>query len=324
MTFRTRIATPQKRVVGENEAGVISEGRIPHISVCICTYKRVLPLKRLLAELNRQETGGDFTYSIIVADNDKARAGEAAVAEARLTSRVPIQYDVEPSRGIAHARNKVVGLADGDYLAFIDDDEFPSSTWLLTLFKTCSEYKVDGVLGPVKRRFDEVPPAWLQRSSLLDRKVNPTGMQVDWHEARTGNVLLKRRVIEADRTPFRPEFRSGEDQDFFRRKMEAGHTFIWSSDAEVFEVLPPVRWKRTYFMKRALLNGAMELNVPTFGVRSVAKSAIAIPLYVIVLPFTFLLGQHRFMNLMVSLCSHVGKLLALVGIHIVRDAYVSE
>ena len=150
-----------------------------------------------------------------------------------------------------------------------------------------------------------------KRSSLLDRKVNPTGMRVDWQEARTGNVLLKRRVIEKDPAPFRPEFRSGEDQDFFRRKMEAGCTFIWSDSAEVSEVLPPVRWKRTYFMKRALLNGAMELNVPTFGVRSVAKSAIAIPLYMMALPFTFLFGQHRFMTLMVSLCSHVGKILAL-------------
>ena len=136
---------------------------IPHIAVCICTYKRALPLKRLLAELNRQETGGDFTYSIVVADNDEAHAGEAAVAEARLTSQVPIQYDVEPRRGIANARNKVVGLADGDYLAFIDDDELPSSTWLLTLLQICSEYNVDGVLGPVKRRFDEMPPPWLEK-----------------------------------------------------------------------------------------------------------------------------------------------------------------
>ncbi len=279
---------------------------------------------RLLSELNQQETGGVFTYSIIVADNEEAHSGEAVVAEARLTSSVPILYDVEPRRGIAMARNKVVGLADGNFLAFIDDDELPSATWLLTLFKTCAEYGVDGVLGPVKRQFDEAPPAWLNRSSLLDRKVNPTGMRVDWREARTGNVLLKRRVVEGDTAPFRPEFLSSEDQDFFRRKMEAGYTFVWSSSADVFEVLPPVRWKRTYFMKRALLNGAMEIKTPAFGTRSVVKSAIAIPVYLIALPFTLLLGQHRFMSLMVSLCSHVGKILALVGIHVVRDAYLSE
>ena len=77
-------------------------------------------------------------------------------------------------------------------------------------------------------------------------------------------------------------------------------------------------------MKRALLNGSMELNVPTFGIRSVLKSVIAIPVYVVILPVTLLLGQHRFMSLMVSLCCHLGKILALAGIHIVKEAYISD
>ena len=42
-----------------------------HICVCVCTYRRPLPLKRLLLELNRQETGDSFTYSIVVVDNDE-------------------------------------------------------------------------------------------------------------------------------------------------------------------------------------------------------------------------------------------------------------
>lgn len=295
-----------------------NEGK-PHICVCICTYQRPLPLRRLLDELMRQRTGGLFTYSIVVADNDEAQSGEAVVVEMRSTAAVPVQYCVEPTRGIALARNKVVANAEGDYLAFIDDDEIPSSNWLLTLFKTLQEYPRDGVLGPVKRCFDAVPPAWLEKSSLLDRPVKPTGMPVDWREARTGNVLLRRRVVDGDTSPFRPEFRSGEDKDFFRRKIEEGRTFIWSADADVFEVLPPDRWSRIYYVKRALLTGSMEPKAPSFGIRDVLKSVIAIPLYVVALPFALLLGQHRFMNLLFSLCHHVGKLLALVGIHIIRE-----
>ena len=51
--------------------------------------------------------------------------------------------------------------------------------------------KVDGVLGPVKRHFDETPPAWFKKSSIYDRTVNPTGQRVEWEEARTGNVLAE-------------------------------------------------------------------------------------------------------------------------------------
>jgi len=295
-----------------------------HISVCICTYKRPLPLKRLLTDLNRQETAGLFTYSIVITDNDEAQSGEETVADFRLVSNIPVKYCVEPQRGIALARNKVVLNAEGPFLAFIDDDEFPIAQWLLTLFKACHDYKVDGVLGPVKRHFDETPPAWILKSHLYDRRVNPTGMQVDWHEARTGNVLLKKRIIGKDAMPFRPELRTGEDRDFFKRKIEEGYSFIWSAEAEVFEVLPPARWKRMFYVKKALLQGATAAQQKRCGAADIAKSIVALLVYAIALPFTLILGQHRFITLLVKLCGHLGKLLALVGFHFIKDAYVSD
>ena len=45
-----------------------------HIGVCVCTYKRPELLKRLLDGLRNQETGGLFTYSIVVADNESFMA----------------------------------------------------------------------------------------------------------------------------------------------------------------------------------------------------------------------------------------------------------
>jgi glycosyltransferase involved in cell wall biosynthesis len=295
-----------------------------HISICVCTYKRPSLLKRLLIELNKQETGGLFTYSIVVADNDEARSAEVTIAEMRAVCAVPIMYCVEPRRNIALARNKVMDYAEGEYVALIDDDEFPTPTWLLTLFKNCDQYQVDGVLGPVKRHFDEVPPAWFQKSKIYDRRVNQTGKLVDWREARTGNVLLKRRVFAGEEAPFRPEFRAGEDQDFFRRKTEEGRVFVWSADAVVFETIPPARWKRRYILRKALLQGATAALQPDCGVLSVVKSLIAVPLYVAILPFAFLCGQQYFVTLMVKICDHSGKLLMLIGVNPVREEYVSE
>jgi succinoglycan biosynthesis protein ExoM len=301
-----------------------SEQRVPHIGVCVCTYKRPLPLKRLLTDLDRQETGGLFAFSIVVADNDEQRSAQSTVAEFVLTSAVPVKYCVEPTRGIARARNKVVASAEGEFIAFIDDDEFPAPGWLLTLFKALTEYKVDGVLGPVKRHFDETPPAWLQRSSLYERKVNPTGMRVACRESRTGNVLFDRKIIAGDAAPFRPEFKAGSDEDFFRRQTEAGRIFIWSADAVVFETVPSARWKRMYCVRKALLQGASAAHQQGRNTTSILKSLIAIPLYALALPFALVLGQHRFMMLLLKTCNHLGKLLALVGIHIVREAYVSD
>jgi succinoglycan biosynthesis protein ExoM len=295
-----------------------------HISVCVCTYRRPLLLKRLLQELNRQETGGLFTYSIVVADNDEAQSAQLVVEEVRSTMTVPVKYCVEPRQNIALARNKAVENAEGTFIAFIDDDEFPTQCWLLKLFNACREYNVDGVLGPVKRHFDEVPPAWIQKSRFYERPVHPTGMRVEWHEARTGNVLFKRQILAGDSCPFRPEFRAGEDQDFFRRRIGQGFVFIWSAEAEAFEVVPPSRWKRMYMLRKALLRGATAGLQPGGGFVGVAKSVIAVPVYALALPVALLVGHHHFMTLLVKLCDHLGKLLIWIGINPIREQYVTD
>jgi hypothetical protein len=305
-------------------AETLDTSKPPHIAVCICTYKRPRELQRLLFDLDRQNTNGQFTYSIVVADNDQARSGEAVVEGAQRTMRVPVKYCVEPQKGIARARNRVIANAEGDYFALIDDDEFPEPDWLLRLFETCTHYQVDGVLGPVKRHLNDDAPGWLKRSTLYDRAVHPTGMAVAWRGARTGNALLKRALFAGDEEPFRVEFAAGEDQDFFRRMIEAGRRFVWSSEALVWEELPPARWKRMYFVRKALLHGSYAALQPDCNAKSIMKSIVALPLYTVALPFTLFAGQHRFMTLLVKLCDHAGKLLSLVKIRPFHDEYVSE
>jgi len=294
-----------------------------HISVCICTYKRPRFLKRLLEELDGQDTSGLFTYSIVIADNDHLQSGEAAVRDFAAASSIPIKYCVEPRQNIALTRNKAIENANGDFVAFIDDDEFPTRRWLLTLFKACNDFGVDGVLGPVKRHFDEEPPKWVVKGKFYERPTYPTGFVIDWRKGRTNNVLLKKRIFAAGAQPFRPDFLTGEDQDFFRRMIEKGHLFVWCNEAVVYEVVPPVRWKRTFMLRRALLGGTVSVIEPTFGALAIAKSVIAVPAYTAALPFALVLGHHRFMILSVKLFEHLGKLLALMGIKPIR-AYVTD
>jgi glycosyltransferase involved in cell wall biosynthesis len=299
--------------------------QLPHITVCICTYKRPKLLKRLLDGLSRQTTEGLFTYSIAIADNDSLESARTLVKDFAASSPIPIRYSVEPRRSIALVRNKVLENAQGDFVALVDDDEFPIDRWLVTLLKTCNQYNVDGVLGPVKRHFDEIPPRWLVRSKFYDRRVNPTGTRVDWQEARTGNVLIRREVfLRSGEMPFRPEFRAGEDQDFFRRKIDEGRAFIWSAEAVVYEVVPPARWSRSYMIKKALLRGATASLQPSCGAASIAKSIVAIPAYTIALPFAAVIGHEWFMTYLVRLFDHLGKLLALLKINLIKEDYVNE
>ena len=281
-------------------------------------------LKRLLEELENQETEEIFTYSVVVVDNDRAASASQMVGEFASQSNMAVTYEVEPRQNIPLARNRAGQIATGDFIAFIDDDELPIKRWLLTLLTTCLEYGVDGVLGPVKPRFEGEPPQWVLKGKFYDRATYPTGFVIDQKKGRTGNVLLKRQVFSGINEPFRPEFRTGEDQDFFGRMIERGRTFIWCNEAIAYETVPPLRWKRTFMLRRAMLRGTVTVQYKKFGLRDVVKSIIAVFLYTAALPFAAVLGQHRLMSLAEKLFHHLGAIVAFLGGNLIKDPYVTE
>ncbi|HTS59742.1 MAG TPA: glycosyltransferase family 2 protein [Terriglobales bacterium] len=299
--------------------------RSKHVSVCICTYRRPQMLKRLLQTLEKQETEGLFTFSIVVADNDGQRSAEALVSDFAASAAIPVTYCAEPQQNISLARNKAIANATGDFIAFIDDDEFPGDRWLLTLFQACGKYGADGVLGPVKCHFDQDPPKWVIKGKFYERPTYPTGLVIDWAKGRTGNVLLKRQIFEGEDAAFSPEFHRSGDQEFFRTMIAKGHVFIWCDEAVAYEVVPPIRWTRTFMLKRALLRGTIGMQFPTMTRwQRIAKAVIAVPAYTIALPFSLALGHHRFMALLIRLCDHSASLLTFVGIKPVRSQLITD
>jgi succinoglycan biosynthesis protein ExoM len=297
---------------------------IPHISVCICTYRRPRYLAKLLDGLRGQETAGQFTYSVVIADNDARESARSLAEEVGRSGDLEIVYCVEPRQNISLTRNRAIENAKGDYVVFIDDDEFPTPVWLRTLYEACERYQADGALGPVKPWFEKEPPAWVVRGKYHERPTYPTGLVIDWRKGRTGNTLLKRRVFTPGELAFRPEFLTGEDQDFFRRKIAEGYRFIWCDEAFAYEHVPPERCKLSFFLRRALFRGGVSLEHPTTGAIEICKSLLAVPLYGIALPFLLVSGQHRFMKYLIKTFDHAGRLLGCLGINPVKKVYVSE
>jgi succinoglycan biosynthesis protein ExoM len=291
-----------------------------HISVCICTLRRPDLLRRTLAGLEGQQTGGCFTYSVVVADNDAMESAQPTVEAFSATSRLPVIYCVEPRQNIALVRNKAIENAPGEWIAFIDDDEFPAADWLLNLFKTCIACRADGALGPVKPHFDVEPPQWVTNGKFFVRPSLATGYKLSWEESRTGNVLFRKEVLKDLETPFRPEFgTAGEDMDFFRRAMDKGHSFVWCNEAVAYEVVPSSRCTRSYLLRRALLRGSNFHKHPAKRLQNLAKSLIAVPTYMLMLPILLLFGQHVFMKYLIKLLDHASRLLAYLGVSVVTQ-----
>ncbi len=298
---------------------------IEHITICICTYRRPECLYRLLSNINLLETKNKFTVSIVIVDNDNKKSAFNIVEEARKKLKFKLFYCVEEERNIAKARNKAIDYSQGDYIAFIDDDEIPKSEWLLTLYDTIKMYKTDGVLGPVIPKFESQPPAWVLKGNIFERPGHSTGDNLDWPNTRTGNVLLKRQIFTTFENRFNNIFSSGgEDRDLFYRLILEGYSFVWCQEAPVYELILPYRYSRLTLLKRALLRGQVSLLNQDNKKLKVIKSIIAIIIYLSFLPLTLLIGQHVFMKYLIKIGDHIGRLLASIGIKLIKEIYISN
>ena len=297
---------------------------VKHVTVCICTYKRPELLQKLLHELELQETDNLFTFSIVIVDNDRLRSANSTVDSFAAGSKVSLKYLVEPQNNIALARNRTIANSTGDFIAFIDDDEFPTKRWLVSLFNLCESGAADGVLGPVLPYFDQPVPEWLLNGKFFDRPRHPTGFVLGWSLTRTGNVLLRRSLFENVPEPFHPQCIEGSDQEYFKRMIQAGYTFVWCDEAVVYEVVPPARWRRSFLIRRAFYRGVFSIRNHGLPLKLVATSMVAAPVFALVSAVAVLFGQAAFMKYFFKLSYHAGRLLAAFGFNPIDRPYVSQ
>jgi O-antigen biosynthesis protein len=118
-------ADPDTWPFTRHRAAVLADA--PPISVVVCTRDRPAQLETCLERLRRQEYP---RFEVVVVDN----APTADVVE-RLVGRVadgpaPFRYHAEPRPGLSWARNAGTAVADGDIIAYLDDDDEPDPHWL--------------------------------------------------------------------------------------------------------------------------------------------------------------------------------------------------
>jgi succinoglycan biosynthesis protein ExoM len=296
-----------------------------HVSVCVATFQRNKMLERLLRNMATQETGDLFDFSVVVVDNDAAGPARQTVCRLAAELCLDVSYGIEPDQSIAAARNHALRLAHGNLVGIIDDDELAPDHWLATMYRAMRTFDVDGCLGPVHPFFEHEPPRWLLKSKLCERPVHRTGTVLNWDETRTGNVVLKREVFEKHHLQFNPAFRTGSsDKEFFKRAINAGCRFIAVSEAPVYEVVPPERCRKSYYVKRALVHGYTSYRNNLSEMHGLSwmklplKSISVLLAYVAALPFSLFLGSRAMMRCLVGGAHHFSRLCAILGVELVK------
>ncbi len=113
------------------------------ISALICTRNRAKSLEMTLRRFYEQRFAGDYSYELIVVDNDSTddtgRVIERWVARRPETTR----HLFEGRRGLTYARNAAVAAARGEIIVFTDDDVLVSEDWLDEIHR---EFRADPAL----------------------------------------------------------------------------------------------------------------------------------------------------------------------------------
>jgi succinoglycan biosynthesis protein ExoM len=235
------------------------------VVVAIPTYRRPQGLERLLHALAGLRTKAEL--HILVADNDAERnEGVAAVTRINSDYRWPLEVISVPDRGIAQARNALLTHAldnyDADYIAMLDDDEWPEADWLEAFLAVARSTNADALHGAVLPDFETIPGRWSAACRELSPWRGKTGPVPMIHS--TSNILLRRDVLATlDRPYFDCRFAlsGGEDKEFFTRLAKVGATFAWADAAIVHAYVPASRSNPGWVLQRAFRIGNSDMRV---------------------------------------------------------------
>ena len=171
----------------------------------------------------------------------------------------PLTCLVEAQRGQTYAYNTAFAAAckepRTDFVAVLDDDEYPAPDWLDEIIAAAMRYEVDIVGGPVFPVFED-PCHWLASSGLYAPRRYVTGLVEMIYGA--GNMLIRRDVLALYLDePFSHAFAftGGSDYEFFVRCRRDGRSFAWADDARVFETTPRSRTKTRWLLLRYFRKG---------------------------------------------------------------------
>lgn len=134
----------------------------PILSVVVCTYNRDERLKAVLGNLCEQLIQ-ESEYEIIIVDNN-SNDNTHAVGEEFCRNHRNVRYCFEAKQGLAHARNRGLQEARGQYVGYTDDDCKVPKQWLVVAKEIIEQISPGVFGGPYFAYYNTPKPRWFKKS----------------------------------------------------------------------------------------------------------------------------------------------------------------
>lgn len=227
------------------------------VSLIIPTQRRLGGLQVAARSVFAQQGVDPSRLELVVVDNDQVPSAQETIDALAAEAPFPVVYVHEPRAGVANARNAAMSQAQGDLIAFLDDDEEAPPTWLAGLLATRDALEADVVFGPVRGR---APPEIERHRTYLETffsRLGPDQSGAIEHYYGCGNSLLRRAALPDPQAPFSAlrNHIGGEDDLLFGEMKAQGARFGWAAEAWVWEDPVPDRLSLGYTIRRAFAYG---------------------------------------------------------------------
>ena len=226
------------------------------IAICICTFRRPEGLRNALEHVAKLSFDGELT--VVVADNDAAGEGLGVCKQLAADFRWPILSTAVSDSGISYSRNAAATLAltvNPDFVAFLDDDEWPEPEWLAELLRVQEQQDADAVGGPTLSVFPENTPESAKQNQYFGADLGlPDGSACQLEAA--GNFLIRTSALEQLGPEFfHPAFAQsgGEDLAFFMSLKKHNAKMHWATNAVMNESVPADRLSVEWMKQRVIV-----------------------------------------------------------------------
>lgn len=236
------------------------------VAVYVCTYRRNIPLARMLdsLEIAARHAEPDIELGVVVIDDNADGSARAVVDEAQHEFPLGLHYVLVGAGNIATARNAGLEAAMGiaEWVAMVDDDQVVVPEWLSELVRVQRETEADAVTAPVYAKFPDDSPEWLSEQPFADLWGTPKrddGAPVT--DLQTANSMIRTSFLEANPTVrFSTDLGEvgGEDMVFYRGALDAGLKAHYSRNAVNWELESADRATYRYQLRRCLWHGNTE------------------------------------------------------------------
>ncbi|HEY8036693.1 MAG TPA: glycosyltransferase [Methylobacter sp.] len=233
----------------------LSVGKTRRVSVTVCIASIGRPsLLIALHSIAACRVPADTTIDVVIAD-DSVNGAVGLMLAGETDWPFAIRVVRSAAGNISVARNACLNAASGDYLAFIDDDEWADADWLINFIEHAEHSGADAIFGPIDAMFPEAAPNWICKAGPFVKRVGLHGSEVN--TGSTCNALVRRESIERLGLRFREELgrSGGEDTDFFARLHASGAVLLASENAKLYEAVPMERLRIGHLYRRYMRGG---------------------------------------------------------------------